>query len=205
MVILDIGAPRDGTRPQLEIISDLSRECFMPLSVGGAISSINDIRKVLLAGADKTVINSFAFEHPEFITQSAQVFGSQCIVVSIDVKKLNKKNKVCIKAGKITTDIDPVSWAIEAEKRGAGEILLTSIDRDGTMSGYNIELIREVSSKVNIPVIACGGAGNLDDFVSAIKDGNASAVSAASIFLYTQVTPMNVKKYLKKKGIETRI
>lgn len=204
LALVDIGAPRNGTEPQYDIIADLAKECFMPLAVGGGIKTIDHIKHVLLSGADKTIINSQAFLHPKFITQAARIFGAQCIVVSIDVKRENNAYSVYINGGSHDTKIDPIVWTREVQDRGAGEILLTSINHDGMMQGYDTELITKISKVVTIPVIACGGAGISKDFVEAIKSG-ADAVGAASIFLYTQTTPTNVKQFMKHCGIETRI
>lgn len=204
LVLLDIDAPRTNKTLQFETVRDISKECFMPLAVGGGIHSIADIRKALRAGADKIVINTHAFSSSGFVTNGARVFGKQCMVVSIDVKKSNGKYTVWTHAGTKNTNIDPIAWAIEVEKRGAGEILLTAIDQDGTMEGYDLNLIKSVTNRVSIPVIANGGAGKLSDFVSAVQV-DAHAVAAASIFLYTQTTPANIKLYMKKHGIETRV
>ena len=187
----------------LDIISYVSKVCFMPLTFGGWIRDIADIRERLLNGADKVTINTIAVEKPEFITQSASAFGAQCIVVSIDYKYINGKPKV-FKGGHTLTDLDPIEWAIEAEKRGAGEIFFNSIDRDGTAEGYDIELLAKASEAVNIPLIACGGAGNFYDFVDVAKDTNVSAIAAGNIFHFTELSYPRAKETLLKNNINVR-
>lgn len=206
MFILDIDATRERRGPNLSVIEDLAEECYMPLTVGGGIRTPEDIQKLLRAGADKVSINSEGIQRPQFITESARIFGSQCVVASIDVRRHeNKTYEVFSQSGKVSTGLDPIDWARRVEDLGAGEILVTSIDRDGTMEGYDVDLIGRVTESVTIPVIACGGAGKLEDFVSAVKVGRASAVAAASIYHYTQVTPMNVKTYMHQAGIDVRL
>lgn len=204
LVLLDIYATKHNTKPQYEIIADLARECFMPLSVGGGITNTRMIRQILLAGADKVIMNSYAFDNPDFITKSAQTFGSQAIIVSIDVKKEKGKYYVYTHGGSRNTKCLLQEWIKEAEKRGAGEIVLTAIERDGMMNGYDTDLIQSVSRLIHIPVVAVGGAGKEEDFVLAIRAG-ADAVGAASIFLYTQITPNKVKQLMKDNGIQVRI
>lgn len=203
MIILDLDAAQAGIKPWL--LEELTKECFMPLTIGGGIKTLEDIRTLLKLGADKVSINTAALERPEFIKEAAEKFGNQCVVVSIDAKKSNNRYEVFKNGGKIGTGRKPEEWGKEAEKLGAGEILITSIDEDGRMNGYDLELIKLISRAVNIPVIACGGAGKLEDFVLAVKEANASAVAAASIFQYTQITPLNIKEQLSKFGIETRV
>jgi cyclase len=206
MVILDIDATVLGRGPSLETIADLAHECFMPLTVGGGIRSISDIRNVLRVGADKVCINTEAVNSPQFVHDAAKVFGSQCIVVSIDVRgRQSSTYEVYTMGGRQSTGLDPVEWAKRVEDLGAGEILLTSIDMDGTMQGYDINLIESVAGAVERPVIACGGAGKLEDFADAVIKGRASAVAAASIYHFTEVTPKNVKEYMRQRGIETRV
>ena len=205
LVLLDIEARLLRRGPLLELVSDLAEECFMPLAIGGGIRTVEEIRQVLKQGADKVVINTEAFEHPALIAQSAECFGSQCIVVSIDAKRTAAgAYEVHTHAGTRATGRDPISWAQEAQAQGAGEILLTSIDEDGRMQGYDLRLIRLVSEAVSIPVIASGGAGVLPHFVEAILQGRASAVAAASIFHFTQTTPNAVKTHLHQAGIHVR-
>lgn len=185
LIFLDIMATKESNKPSIELISKISDECFMPLTVGGGIRSVEDIKELLNAGAEKVSINTYAVENPSFIKEASDVFGSQSIVVSIDAKR-HKKGlyEVFTHRGTRPAGIDPVSLAVQMEGMGAGEILINSIDREGTMEGYDIQLIREVSDAVNIPVIACGGAGKLEDFADAINVGHASAVAAGSFFVF---------------------
>lgn len=206
LVFLDITATNENRGPMLDIIHEVAGHCFMPLTVGGGIKAITDVVNVLKQGADKISINTAAIKRPSFITDAAKLIGSQSVIVSMDIK-LNAHNdyEVFSNSGKVPTGLNPVRWAEEAEGLGAGEILLTSIDRDGTMEGYDLELIRRVSEAVNIPVIAAGGAGTLQHFVDCMKIGKASAAAASSIFHYTQITPNNVKQYMRNSGIDVRI
>jgi len=184
LIFLDITATIENRRPSFGIISKIASECFMPFSYGGGIRSLDDIKKILEIGVEKVSINSYAVENPEFIKEASQHFGSQSIIVAVDVKKnLLGGYEVFTSSGKKATKIDPVEYVRRMERMGAGEILLTSIDRDGTQDGYDLELIERVSRAVNIPVICCGGAGKFEDFRAAIKAG-ASAVSAGSIFVF---------------------
>ncbi len=189
-----------------EIIREVSKVSFMPLTFGGGIRHLEDIQVRLSQGADKVAINTKAVENPEFITQSAKTFGSQCIVIAIDVKqKENGKYEAYTHWGTRATGLDPVAWAKEAENRGAGEIFLNSIDRDGTADGYDIDLIRQVSDATRIPVIACGGVGSFQDFVDGIEKGKASAVSAANIFHFTEMSYKTAKKQMNKAGVNVRM
>jgi cyclase len=187
LIFLDIMATKEKEKKKtsIELISKISDECFMPLTVGGGIRNVEDIKELLNAGAEKVSINTYAVKNPSFIKEASGVFGTQSIVVSIDVKR-HKKGlyEVFTYGGTRPAGIDPVSLAVQMEAVGAGEILINSIDRDGTMEGYDIELIREVSDAVNIPVIACGGAGNVEDFARGINVGHASAVAAGSFFVF---------------------
>lgn len=184
LILLDIGATSEKRKPNFQMIEDIASECFMPLVYGGGIRELDDIRKILEIGVEKIAINSYAFEYPEFVRKAAQEFGSQSIIVSIDVKKnVQGKNEVFIFGGEKSIGVDPASYAKKIETMGAGEILLNSIDREGTWEGYDIELIKQVTSAVKIPVIACGGAGKIEDFNQAVKSG-ASAVAAGSMFVY---------------------
>ena len=204
LIFVDISASTENRTIDFEIIDQLADDCFMPLTVGGGIKTINDIKSLLLAGADKVSINSAALKNPKLISDSANRFGSQCIVVSIDTKKTNSY-QVCINSGREPVDVDPIKWAMEVEMLGAGEILLTSINNDGTMQGYDLDLIKKITSAVKIPVIASGGAGNYNDLYLAITTGGASAVAAASMFHFTEQTPIGAKQYLREKGIPVRI
>ncbi len=184
LIFLDITATNEKKKPNFNLLVRIASEAFMPFSYGGGIRDLEDIKKILYLGIEKVVINSYAVENPEFIKQAAEHSGSQSIIISIDVRK-NKKGEyeVFTQSGQNSTGLHPVDWAKKVENLGAGEIFLNSIDKDGTMEGYDLELINKVSNSVNIPVIAAGGAGNFDDFKKAIKSG-ASAVSAGSIFVF---------------------
>lgn len=185
LVLLDITATIERKRPNFQVISEVASECFMPLTYGGGVRSVEDARMIFSLGVEKVVVNAYAIEKPLFVKECADLFGSQSIIISIDVKKSwMGKYSVHTHGGKTATGLDPVEWAKKMEETGAGEILLTSIDRDGTFEGYDIELIKRVTSAVNIPVIACGGAGKVEDFTAAVKNGGASAVAAGSMVVY---------------------
>jgi cyclase len=185
LIFLDISATKEGRSLNLKILSEIADECFMPLCYGGGVKVIDDIKAIFRIGLEKVTINSYAFERPEFITEAAEKFGSQSILVSIDVKRnLWGKYEVCTVGGTRHTKRDPVEYAIEMEKRGAGELLLTAIDREGTWSGFDVELVEKVTSAVRIPVIANGGAGSIEDIRKVIKDGKASAVALGSMVVY---------------------
>lgn len=187
----------------MSIMKAISKVCFMPLTFGGGIKNIFDIRERLKAGADKITINTAAIENPDFISESSSAFGSQCIVVSIDYKKVGDKVKV-FKGGRLGTELEPVSWAVEAERRGAGEIFLNSIDKDGTGEGYDISLINEVVNSVNIPVIACGGAGNFYDFLELVQETDVSAIAAGNIFHFTELAYPRARDLLLNNRINVR-
>lgn len=185
LTFLDISATLEKRKPNLKMLNEIASECFMPLSYGGGISSIDDIKNVLNQGVEKVIVNSFASVNPEFIKIASDINGSSTIVVSIDVKRnIFGKYFVYSHSGRNKTKFEPVEYAIKMEKMGAGEILLNSINRDGTMLGYDIELIKSITSVVGVPVIACGGAGNLDHFREAVVEGGASAVAAGSFFVF---------------------
>lgn len=185
LIFLDITATNENRKPNLEMLRKIASECFMPLTYGGGIKNVDEIKEILNIGIEKVAINSHSFENIEMISAASGLYGSQCIVSSIDVKKnLSGKYEVYTHSGTKNTGISPEDWSVRLEKAGTGEILLTSIDKDGTWSGYDIELIKKVSGKVNIPVIANGGAGSLSDFRSAVLEGGASAVAAGSMFVY---------------------
>lgn len=190
----------------LDILSEISKKCFVPLTFGGRIRTIEDIRERLKRGADKITINTIAIDKPEFIKEAAETFGSQCIVVSIDVK-INEEGvyEVYKEFGTKPTGMYPIDWAKKVEELGAGEIFLNSIDRDGTGDGYDINLIRMISESVRIPVIACGGVGKFEDFVDGVKLGKASAVAAGNIFNFTEISTINAKKLMRDNEIEVRI
>jgi len=185
LIFLDITASKEQREPNFEVIRDIATECFMPFGYGGGIKTIQHIKKLFSSGAEKAIINSSAIENPSFIKEASDFFGSQSIVVSIDVKKdFSGKYKVYDSSKDKLTDLDPVEFSIKMESLGCGEIFLNSVERDGTMEGYDMDLIKKVSNAVNIPVIACGGAGKLDDFRDAVKQGSASAVAAGSLFVF---------------------
>jgi imidazole glycerol-phosphate synthase subunit HisF len=203
LIVLDIDASAPGNTINTEIISDIADKCFMPLTIGGGINSIDDIYKILNAGADKISINSKALKQPSFIKEASSIFGSQCITTSIDVKKINGKYKVYNRNLGVM-DIDPVTLGKEYQDNGAGEILLTSIDKDGSTSGYDINLIKSFQNKLDIPIILNGGMGDPSDAVAAIQNG-ADAIAAAYIFHFSRFTPKDVKQALKAKGILVRL
>ena len=185
LIFLDITATPNQKEPPYQLISEIATECFMPVTYGGGIRSLEAAKKIFSLGVEKCAINSYAFEQPDFLTEAANIFGNQSIVVSIDVKKTRfGKYLVFTHGGCKNTNLDPVTYAKRMEGAGAGEILLTSIDRDGTFSGYDLELIQMVTSEVTIPVIACGGAGTIEDFGAAIKTGGADAVASGSMVVY---------------------
>ncbi len=205
LVFLDITATRDGRQPDFDLIDDLADECFMPLAVGGGVKTVDDVRRLLMVGADKVVVNTAAVERPEIVREIADRFGSQCIVVSIDARRdADGRHRVHIESGTRATGLDPVGLAQQAAAAGAGEILITSIERDGAMAGYDLELIGAVSAAVSVPVIASGGAGNYGHLAQALEAG-ASAVAAASIFHFTEQTPREAKAYLGEHGYRVRL
>jgi cyclase len=206
LAILDITASREERKSLIHVIEAVADSIFIPLTVGGGISTAEDVRVLLNAGADRVSLNTRAVQRPELITEAADRFGSQCVVAAIDVKRrLDRPGwDVYIYGGKERTKRDGLEWAEEVERRGAGEILLTSMDRDGTQAGYDVELLKAVTSRVRIPVIASGGAGKLDDFVHALKDGGADAVLAASLFHSRSLTIPQLKQYLAKEGVPVR-
>jgi cyclase len=206
LLFLDTTASADNRDTLYDVISATARQCFMPLTVGGGVSSVSDIRTMLRAGADKVSINSAAIANPALITEGAKEFGNQCIVLSIDHKTVSSGNQeVFTDNGSDPTEISPVDWALKGQDLGAGEILLTSIEREGMNKGYDLETIAEVSDAVDIPVIAAGGAGTLADLVSAIQTGHASAVAAASIFHFTDQSVIKAHSYMKQAGIDVRM
>ena len=202
---LDITASNENRDTIYEVVKKTSKKCFVPLTVGGGIRSIEDINKLLNCGADKVSINTAAVQNSKLVIDSSKKFGSQCIVVAIDAKKNGKNWEIFTHGGRNSTGIDAIVYAKKMEECGAGELLITSMDRDGTQVGYDIELMSNISSKVNIPVIASGGVGNLNHLVEGIKLGKASAVLAASIFHYGKHSIKEAKEYLDSKGIPVRI
>jgi len=202
---LDITASNENRDTIYEVVKETSKKCFVPLTVGGGVRSVDDINKLLNCGADKVSINTAAVQNPSVVIDSSKKFGSQCIVVAIDAKKNDESWEIFTHGGRNSTGIDAIDFAILMEKNGAGELLVTSMDRDGTQKGYDIDLMSSISSSVNIPVIASGGVGNLDHLVEGIKTGKASAVLAASIFHYGKYSIKEAKEYLDSKGIPVRI
>ncbi|MBQ3848194.1 MAG: imidazole glycerol phosphate synthase subunit HisF [Clostridia bacterium] len=206
LVFLDITASSDGRETSLDMVRKVAEKVFIPFTVGGGIRSVADMRDTLLAGADKVGINSAALKDPRLIEEGAERFGSQCVVVAIDAKRRADGSgfDAFLNGGRVNTGIDAVKWAEKAAKFGAGEILLTSMDCDGTKNGYDVELTKAVSDVVGIPVIASGGAGKFEHFEDVIKRGGADAVLAASLFHFKEMTIADLKKYLRDKGISVR-
>ena len=202
LVFLDITASSDNRKTIVDVVRNTAKKVFIPFTVGGGIRTTADMREILQAGADKVSINSSAIKSPDLINEGAKMFGNQCIVVAIDAKREGDSFKVYINGGRVRTEIDAIEWAKEAEKRGAGEILLTSMDKDGTKSGYDIELTKRVCEAVNIPVIASGGAGKLEDFSEVLEF--ADAALAASLFHFKEIEISDLKDYLENKNIPVR-
>ncbi len=205
LTFLDITASSENRDTLYDVVRRTAEQCFMPLTVGGGVRTIDDIRRLLLAGADKVSINTAAVKTPEFVQQAAEKFGSQCIVVAIDAKQVSPgRFEIFTHGGRNATGLDAVAWARRMESYGAGEILLTSMDRDGTRVGYDLPLTRAVADAVNVPIIASGGVGNLDHLVAGVTEGHASAVLAASIFHFGQFTIAEAKGALARAGIPVR-
>lgn len=205
LILLDITASREAAAPDMDSIVDFSAECFVPFTVGGGISRIEDIQQLLRSGADKVSINSAAYANPRLVEEAANRFGAQCVVSSIDARRDDSGRYLCYShCGAVSTGVEPAAWARELESRGAGEILITSIDRDGTMQGYDLQLIENVARAVNLPVIASGGAGSYEHMRQAIQQAGASAVAAASMFHFTEQTPAEAKRYLGAAGVPIR-
>lgn len=209
LTFLDITASSDKRNIVAELVRRVADEVFIPFTVGGGLQSLEDIRAVLRSGADKVSLNTAAIEQPELIKEGAETFGSQCMVVSVDARRRNGDDakqgwEVYTHGGRRPTGLDALEWTVRAEKLGAGEILLTSMDRDGTKDGYDIELTRAISDSVRIPVIASGGAGKLEHFYEAFTEGGASAVLAASLFHFGQYKIADVKNYLRERGVVVR-
>lgn len=204
LVFLDITASSDSRAIVTDMVSAVANSIFIPFTVGGGIRTVDDFTDILRAGADKVSVNSAAVKNPDIINEAAYKFGSQCVVCAIDAKRTGDSWEVYINGGRIPVGLNAVKWAIEAEKRGAGEILLTSMDCDGQKQGYDLELTKAVSDSVGIPVIASGGAGALEHFYDAFTAGNADAVLAASLFHFGEIPIPELKKYLDEKGISVR-
>lgn len=206
LVFLDITASSDARNIMLDVVRRTAEQIFIPLTVGGGIRTIEDFRMILSAGADKISVNSAALKRPELITEAAEKFGSQCVVVAIDAKRRDGGGfDVYLNGGRVNTGKDAIEWAKEVEKLGAGEILLTSMDCDGVKNGYDIELTRAISSCVRIPVIASGGAGNMEHFYDALTEGQADAALAASLFHFREMEIRDLKKYLREKDVPVRL
>jgi cyclase len=205
LVFLDITASSDDRAPLLEVIARTAERCFMPLTVGGGVRSVDDMRAMLLAGADKVSLNTAALARPELITECAQAFGAQCVVIAIDARRDGEGWHVFSHGGRRDTGRDAIAWAREAESRGAGEILLTSMDADGTKAGYDLELTNRVGQAVRLPVIASGGAGSMEHLAEVLLRSDADAVLAASIFHFGQHTVGDVKRFLRAQGICVRL
>lgn len=207
LVFLDITATHEGRKTMIDVVKRTAEKVFIPLTVGGGISDIEDFKNILRAGADKVSINSSAIRNPELIKRAADRFGSQCVVVAIDarMREDNSGWNVFISGGRIDTGLDAIEWAKKAESLGAGEILLTSMNADGTKAGYDIKLTKAITEAVNIPVIASGGCGTLEHFYEAFTQSGADAALAASLFHYRELSIGQVKNYLKEKGVEVRI
>lgn len=207
LVFLDITATHEGRDIMHQVVRRTADHVFIPLTVGGGLRSVEDMRAMLQAGADKVAINSAAVNDPSLITRGADAFGNQCIVVAIDAKRTDATDsgwEVYVRGGRKATGRDAVAWAMEAEDRGAGELLVTSMDRDGTKSGYDLDLLRAITSRVQIPVIASGGAGTLEHLEAGLVEGGASAVLAASIFHFGEYTVEEAKSYLRDAGLPVR-
>lgn len=207
LVFLDITASSDNRGIMEDVVAKTANEVFIPLTVGGGIRTIDDFRRILKAGADKISVNSAAVKNPNIISEAAEKFGSQCVVVAIDAKRRSDKKgfDVYLNGGRVNTGLDAVEWARRACDLGAGELLITSMDTDGTKGGYDIELTREISRVVNVPIIASGGAGQLSHFKDVILEGGADAVLAASLFHFQELTIEQVKRYLAKNNIPVRL
>jgi len=205
IVFLDISASYQNRGTMLDTISKASEQVFIPLTVGGGIRSVEDFRTLLSCGADKISVNSSAIKNPNLITEAALKFGSQCVVLAVDAKRNDKGSfDVYLNGGRVNTGLDVIEWIIKAEKLGAGEILLTSMDCDGTKAGYDLELTKRVSQAINIPVIASGGAGKMEHFYDVLTEGMADAALAASLFHYKEIEIMDLKKYLTDKKLPIR-
>lgn len=207
LVFLDITASSDARETAVDMVRKVAERVFIPFTVGGGIRSVEDFRAILREGADKVSVNSAAIMNPELISEAADKFGSQCVVVAIDAKRRADGEGFTIykNGGRVDMRIDAVEWAMKAEKLGAGEILLTSMDGDGTKAGYDLELTRAIAENVSIPVIASGGAGTMEHFYEAFTEGKAEAALAASLFHFKEMEIRDLKKYLKDKGISVRI
>ena len=205
IILLDVTATNKKNDPDYDAVTEFAKECSVPLTVGGGINKEYHISNLLKSGADKISINTAALIDPELISYSSKKYGRQCIVVSIDVKKNDKGDYICYtNSGTEKSSIDPIFYSKEMERLGAGELLITSIDKDGTMQGYDHEILKIISNEVRIPVIASGGAGKLDDFSNILLNSNVSAVAAASVFHFSEITPSEIRNHLRNKGLNVR-
>ena len=205
IVVLDITRPSQGDRENFyEVVSEFARKCFVPLAAGGGVRSIDDFKTLLRRGADKVVVNTGAVERPELITEAARLYGAQCVVVSIDAKKTNGTYEVFTGFGAESTGLEPGEWARQAQELSAGEVLITSIEKDGSLEGYDNELNRTVAEAVDVPVLVCGGAGKWQHFVDGFNEGQASAVCTTNIYHFTETSIKSAKSYLRNAGIEVR-
>ena len=207
LVFLDITASSDERNTVTEMVEAVAKQVFIPFTVGGGIRTVEDFRRILNAGADKVAVNSAAIKRPELIREAAEIFGSQCVVCAIDAKRKDDKSgwDVYLNGGRVNTGIDALEWAKQAEELGAGEILLTSMDCDGTKAGYDLELTKKISENAKIPVIASGGAGTMEHFLDAFREGKADAVLAASLFHFKEIEINDLKKYLRSNGESVRL
>lgn len=207
LTFLDITASSDHRHTVVDMVEKVASEVFIPFTVGGGIRTVEDFREILRAGADKVSVNSAAIDCPELLSEAALIFGSQCVVIAIDAKKRADGSgwDVYKHGGRLNTGIDAIEWAMKAEELGAGEVLLTSMDCDGTKAGYDLELTRQISAEVQIPVIASGGAGRKKDFLDAFTEGQADAALAASLFHFKELEIMDLKKYLREQGVSVRM
>lgn len=205
LVFLDITASQEQRNMMIDVVRRVAKQVYIPFTVGGGIKTLEDIKNILRAGADKVAINTTAVKNPQILIDAANTFGSQCVVLAIDAKKMKDSWEVYIYGGKVATGIDSVEWVKDAAKKGVGEILLTSIDKDGTKDGYDNALTKKISENVSVPIIASGGAGSLKDFADIFSKGKADAALAASLFHFGELKIKNVKDFLKKKKIPVRI
>lgn len=205
LVFLDISATYEGRRTTLDLVSRVAETVFMPLTVGGGIREVDDMRNLLLAGADKVSVNSAAVQRPELLSEGASRFGAQCIVLAIDARKRDRGWEVCVNGGRVPTGVDAIEWAVRGVECGAGEILLTSMDADGTLAGYDLKLTRRIAEAVSVPVIASGGAGTPSHFVEVLTEGKADAALAASLFHDGKLRIPELKKELQQRNVPVRM